>query len=99
MIPPPAVAAALARPLLLLSLASPPSCLPPLAPQVAEKAAAQALVRFTAGIDRCYVIEGQRGEPTKVQTDGINFQVGGPARCAMPAQAQAALAAQPASWL
>ncbi len=43
--------------------------------EVAEKVAAQAMVRATAGIDRCYVIEGQRGEPTKVQTDGINFPV------------------------
>ncbi len=45
--------------------------------EVAEKVAAQAMVRATAGIDRCYVIEGQRGEPTKVQTDGINFPVSG----------------------
>lgn len=45
--------------------------------EVAEKVAAQAMVRATAGIDRCYVIESQRGEPTKVQTDGINFPVSG----------------------
>ncbi|KAK9816421.1 hypothetical protein WJX72_000053 [[Myrmecia] bisecta] len=41
--------------------------------ELAEKVAAQTMVRHTEGIEKCYVIDADRGAPPKVQTDGINF--------------------------
>lgn len=45
--------------------------------EVAQRCLARVAVRETAGISKCYVVEASKGnDPVKVQTDGINFQVG-----------------------
>jgi DNA-directed RNA polymerase I subunit RPA1 len=40
---------------------------------LAQKAAADASVRLTKGIKKCYVLQDERDGSWKVQTDGINF--------------------------
>lgn len=41
--------------------------------EIAERVAAAAMVKHTAGINKCYILEGKDGGPPVVQTDGLNF--------------------------
>ncbi|GBG69332.1 hypothetical protein CBR_g4028 [Chara braunii] len=41
--------------------------------ELVEKTALEVVVRETPGINRCYVMDGDKGGPPKIQLDGINF--------------------------
>eukprot|EP00201_Polytomella_parva_P014628 CAMPEP_0175069470 /NCGR_PEP_ID=MMETSP0052_2-20121109/18211_1 /TAXON_ID=51329 ORGANISM="Polytomella parva, Strain SAG 63-3" /NCGR_SAMPLE_ID=MMETSP0052_2 /ASSEMBLY_ACC=CAM_ASM_000194 /LENGTH=1785 /DNA_ID=CAMNT_0016336545 /DNA_START=347 /DNA_END=5704 /DNA_ORIENTATION=- len=41
--------------------------------EIVERVAALTMLRQTPGIDRVYVIEGQKGDAPKLQTDGVAF--------------------------